>query len=151
MIWLLTRCFKLLSFLHLLWPNGWMDEDATWHGSRPQPRPHCVRPGLSSLPHERGTAVPLPAAHIYCGYGRQSQLLLSCCCTPHGRVSLGLPGHVLSPNNCAFAWGSGHHLIHASLGAPESITQTASGAVQPFLHSLRQSVVRLYNGPPLPP
>jgi len=27
----------------LLWPNGWMDEDATWYGSRPRPRPHCVR------------------------------------------------------------------------------------------------------------
>ena len=27
----------------LLWPNGWMDEDATWYGSRPRPMPHCVR------------------------------------------------------------------------------------------------------------
>jgi len=39
----------------LLWPNGWMDEDATWYGSRPQPRPHCVRQGPNSL-RERGTA-----------------------------------------------------------------------------------------------
>ena len=22
----------------LLWPNGWMDQDATWYGGRPQPR-----------------------------------------------------------------------------------------------------------------
>jgi len=34
--------------LCLLWPNGWMDEDATWYGSRPRPRPHCVRRGPSS-------------------------------------------------------------------------------------------------------
>ena len=27
----------------LLWPNGWMDEDATWYGSRPRPRPLCFR------------------------------------------------------------------------------------------------------------
>jgi len=27
----------------LLWPNGWMDEDATWYGNRPRPRPHCIR------------------------------------------------------------------------------------------------------------
>jgi len=27
----------------LLWPNGWMDEDAIWYGGRPRPRPHCVR------------------------------------------------------------------------------------------------------------
>ena len=39
----------------LLWPNSWMDKDATWYPSRPQPRPHCVRRGPSSL-RERGTA-----------------------------------------------------------------------------------------------
>jgi len=27
------------------WPNGWMDQDETWHGGRPRPRPHCVRWG----------------------------------------------------------------------------------------------------------
>jgi len=40
----------------LLWPNGWMDEDAAWYGSRPQPRPHRTRRGPSS--RERGTAAP---------------------------------------------------------------------------------------------
>jgi len=25
----------------LLWPNGWMDEDATWYGGRSRPWPHC--------------------------------------------------------------------------------------------------------------
>jgi len=24
--------------LCLLWPNGWMDQDVTWYGGRPQPR-----------------------------------------------------------------------------------------------------------------
>ena len=33
-------------------PNGWMDQDATWYGGRPQPRPHCVRRGPSS--HGKG-------------------------------------------------------------------------------------------------
>jgi len=27
----------------LLWPNGWMDEDATWYGSWSRRRPHCIR------------------------------------------------------------------------------------------------------------
>ena len=27
----------------LLWPNGCMDQDATWYGGRPRPRPHCAR------------------------------------------------------------------------------------------------------------
>ena len=29
--------------LCVLWPNCWTDQDATWSGGRPRPRPHCVR------------------------------------------------------------------------------------------------------------
>ena len=29
----------------LLRPNCWLDQDATWYGGRPRPRPHCVRWG----------------------------------------------------------------------------------------------------------
>jgi len=29
----------------VLWPNGWMDQDETWHGGRPRPQPNCVRWG----------------------------------------------------------------------------------------------------------
>jgi len=32
----------------LLWPNGWIDQDATWYESRRQPRRHCVNWGPSS-------------------------------------------------------------------------------------------------------
>jgi len=62
----------------LLSRNGWMDEDATWYGNRPQPRQHCIRraPAL----REGGTAA-LFSAHVYCGHGRPSQLLLSSCNT----------------------------------------------------------------------
>jgi len=49
----------------LLWPNGWMDQDATWYAGRPRPRPHCARWGPSS-PQESGTA-PQFSAHICCG------------------------------------------------------------------------------------
>jgi len=38
----------------VLWPNGWMDQDETWHGGWPRPRLHCVRWGASRLP-KRGT------------------------------------------------------------------------------------------------
>jgi len=44
---------------------------------------------------------------------------------------------------------SGPHLKHSSLGPLESTSQTASRSVQPFLHSSRQKVVILHNGPPL--
>ena len=43
--------------LCLLWPNGWIGEDASWYGSRYRPRPHYVRRAPSS-PRERGTAAP---------------------------------------------------------------------------------------------
>jgi len=32
----------------LLWPNGWMNQDATWYGGMPQPRRLCVRWGPST-------------------------------------------------------------------------------------------------------
>ena len=32
----------------LLWPNGCMDQDATWYVGRPQPKPHFARWGPSS-------------------------------------------------------------------------------------------------------
>jgi len=41
-----------------LWPNGWMDEDATWYGSRPRPRPHCIRRGPSSPRNGRSSPPP---------------------------------------------------------------------------------------------
>ena len=34
----------------VLWPNGWMDQDETWHAGRPRPWPHCVTWGSSSPP-----------------------------------------------------------------------------------------------------
>jgi len=34
----------------VLWPNGWMDQDETWHAGRPRPWPHCVRWGPSCPP-----------------------------------------------------------------------------------------------------
>ena len=40
-----------------LWPNGWMDQDATWYGGRLWAMRHCVRWGPSS-PLQRGTASP---------------------------------------------------------------------------------------------
>ena len=34
----------------LLWPNGWMDQDATSYGNRPRPRQLCIRCKPSSGP-----------------------------------------------------------------------------------------------------
>jgi len=40
----------------LLWPNGWMHQDAIWYGCRPQPRGLCGRP--SPPPQKGGGARP---------------------------------------------------------------------------------------------
>jgi len=55
----------LLSNVGVLWPNGWMDQDETWHAGRPRPWPHCVRWGPSSPPPKGGRA-SLFSAHVYC-------------------------------------------------------------------------------------
>jgi len=51
----------------ILWPNGWMDQDATWYRGRPRPRQHCVRwePSLPFTP-KKGHS-PHFSAHVYCG------------------------------------------------------------------------------------
>jgi len=42
-----------------LWPNGWMDEDATWYGSRLRSRSHCIRRGPSCPRKEHSSPPPL--------------------------------------------------------------------------------------------
>jgi len=56
------RCLSLLSCLSVcnvgvLWPNGWMDQDETWHAGRPRPWSHCVRWRPSSPP-PKGAGAP---------------------------------------------------------------------------------------------
>jgi len=55
------RCPVCLSVCNVgvLWPNGWMDQDATWYGGRPRPMRHCVRWGPSSSPRKWPQQTPL--------------------------------------------------------------------------------------------
>jgi len=41
-----------------LWPNGWMNQDATWYGGRPQARRLCVTWGTRPL-SKKGTEPPI--------------------------------------------------------------------------------------------
>jgi len=50
---ILSVCLSVRD-VGILWPNGWMDQNETWCGGRPRPRPRCVRWGPSSPPR-RGT------------------------------------------------------------------------------------------------
>jgi len=42
----------------LSWPNGWMHQDATWYGGRPQPMRLFVRWGPSPTPFPKRGRVP---------------------------------------------------------------------------------------------
>jgi len=50
----------------LLSPNGWMDQDGTWYGGKPQPRRLCVRWG-PSFPSTKGAQSPQFSANVHCG------------------------------------------------------------------------------------
>ena len=50
----------------LLWPNGWIEQDGTWRGGRPQHRLLCVRWGPSP-PTRKGAEPPKFSAHVCCG------------------------------------------------------------------------------------
>ena len=51
----------------LLSRNGWMPQDATWYGGRPQPRRLCVGWGPSYPQKKRAHAPTQFLAHAYCG------------------------------------------------------------------------------------
>jgi len=40
-----------------LWPNGWTDQDETWHAGRPRPSATLLDED-PAVPSERGTATP---------------------------------------------------------------------------------------------
>ena len=71
-----VRCLSLLSVclscpvlsvsdVGVLWPNGWTDQDETWHAGRSRPWPHCVRWEPSSPP-PKGHNSPF-SVHSCCG------------------------------------------------------------------------------------
>jgi len=40
---MLSYCCLSVCNVGVLWPNGCMDQDETWHAGRSRPWPHCVR------------------------------------------------------------------------------------------------------------
>ena len=51
---------------YTLWPNGCIDQDATWYGGRPRPRRLCVRWRHSPLSQKGAEPPPQFLAHFYC-------------------------------------------------------------------------------------
>jgi len=66
----------------LLWPIGWMDQDATWYEGRPWPRPHCVTwDPAPPLPPKKRHSLPsvIFGPCLLWLNGRPSQPLFSTC------------------------------------------------------------------------
>ena len=81
----------------LFWPNSWMDQDGTWHGGRPTPRPHCARRGVGSV----GTQLPLQK-------GGTAPIFGPCLLWPNGWMDLDATwceGKPRPPPHCV-KWGS---------------------------------------------
>ena len=73
----------------LLWPNGCMDQDATWYGGRLWPTQHCVQCGPSYLQKKGTTTLTQFLAHVCRGQ------MAGWMKTPLGTVvDLG-PGHIV--------------------------------------------------------
>jgi len=51
----------------------------TPHGTEVDLGPGHIVLDVDRAPRERGTAAPIFSAHVYCGHGRPSQLLLGQC------------------------------------------------------------------------
>ena len=61
------------------------------------------------------------------------------------------PGDANEPSHVGTLAPPGEYdWTHPSVGPPEFTTQTANRSVQPFLHSSRHKVPKLYNGLPFP-
>jgi len=55
----LSVCTQSVCNVGVLWPNGWMDQDANWYGCRPRPIGDIVLDG-DPAPHGKGHSNPSP-------------------------------------------------------------------------------------------
>jgi len=97
-----------------------MDEDATWYGSRPRPRPHCVRWGRSS-----------PAK----GYSTPSPLFGPCLLWPRSPIS--------ATAELLFTNGSRSQCDHNYSSIPQS-TKLKCGPMPNVMADAAQPVENLY-------
>jgi len=66
LLFLLSVCLCVWDVGVLWWPNGWMDQDETWHGVGRGLGPGHIVSDEDPAPLQRGT-VPRFLAHVCCG------------------------------------------------------------------------------------
>jgi len=77
-LYFLSVCLFVCN-VGVLWPHGWMDQDATWYGGRPRPRRCCMRWGPSFSSEKRHSSPPLFGQCLLWPNGCPSQQLMSSC------------------------------------------------------------------------
>jgi len=107
-----------------------MDEDATWYGRRPHPRPHYVRRGPSSPLRKGHSSHPLFSAHVYCDHGRPSQLLLSSC--TNGRPE----------TLCCARVKASPHILALLFDLPSVLRDNSPSITEPFQTETENALIR---------
>jgi len=72
----------------LLWPNGWMYQDATWYGGKLQPRPIVLDGDPTPILQKGAQPPPIFGPCLLWPNDRPSQLPLSSCSSSHVRRHL---------------------------------------------------------------
>jgi len=164
---------------HLLWPNGCMDQDATWYGGRPWPTRHSVRLSQFSANVRCGQAAGWTKISLGTEVGHgPGEFVLDGDPAPPRKKGTPIPTHILAyfysghtagwmktPLGTEVDLGPGHIVL-------DGVSAAAKGAQQPppsfrpcllwprspisataelLLHRWPQSVPILYNETPLPP
>jgi len=93
----------------------------------------------TQLSLKKGTAPPLFGSYVYCGHGRPSQLLLSCCCTAHGKCRRVHWRHLANTTEVVHTGATWRIRLNICFLGPTH-TQTTNRSVQPLLHSSLQKV-----------
>jgi len=83
----LSVCPVCLSVCNVraLWPNGWTDQDETWHAGMPRPWPHCVRGGRPSSTSPKGAEPPIFGPYLLWPNGCMDQVATSYGARPQPR------------------------------------------------------------------
>ena len=127
-------CVRIIRGPCLLWPSGWMDQDATWYGDRTVPRRHCVRWRHSSAPVAWGTPPPLFGQCILWPNGWMDQDTTWYEGEPRPRTTLCQMGSQLPPRKGAqFVY-----VVSAIFLLPVSAYALAGLLLPPFCNLLRQ-------------
>jgi len=117
----------------LLWSNGWMDQDGTWHGVGLSPGHIVLDRVPAPLPKTRGRG-PQFLAHFYCGQ------TAGCIQMPLGmEVGLG-PGRIVLDKDLVLLPKKGaqpHFSAHVYCGLTAVCIRIPLGMAQPKRHCVR--------------